>query len=85
MAYTHVSTLTSKNSNTYATKADWIAEHGNCGLTNPLVTSGDIVADGTNAVTRTLVYAERDDRQTHINARPGTLTFTATFVSEETT
>lgn len=84
MPYTHVSRLTSQNSNTYATKAEWIAEHGKCGLDNPLVTSGDIVADGTNAVTRTLVYAERDDRQTHINGRPA-ITWTAALISEETT
>lgn len=84
MAFTHISTLTSTNANTYSTQDDWIAEHGSCGLNNPLVTSGTITADGTNAVTRTLVYANRDDRTTHIASRPASLTYTAAFVSEST-
>jgi len=81
MAFTHISTLTTNNSNTYASADEWIAEHGTCGLNNALVINGNIVADGTGTVTRTLVYATRDDRASHVASRPA-LTFTAAFVSE---
>jgi len=40
MAYTHVSTLTTGNSNTYSNSAEWIAEHGPCGINHENVDSG---------------------------------------------
>ena len=84
MAYTHIATLTTNNGNTYANSDEWMAEHGSCGLNNSLVVSGSIVADGTGTVTRTLVYASRDDRVSHVSNKPSGLGYTATFVSEST-
>jgi len=84
MAYTLTTTMTTKNTNTYETAAAWIAEHGPCGINHSLVVSGQIVADGTGSVTRTLVYENEADRNNHIQARPENLTFDAVFVSEST-
>lgn len=84
MAYTLTTTMTTKNSNTYATEAEWIAEHGPCGINNPIVVSGQIIADGTGTVTRTLVYENETDRNSHIQSRPEDLSFDAVFVSEST-
>lgn len=83
MAITRVSTLTSTNSNTYSTSDEWIAEHGKSGLGHEEVDSGTIVADGTNAVTRTLVYADADARARHNSSGNTDASYTAVFVSEE--
>lgn len=70
MAFQKTSVLTSKNSNTYNSSAEWIAEHGNCGTTYPEVTNWTITADGTNAVTRVMQFATEADAAT-VAARPG--------------
>ena len=63
MAFQKTSVLTSKNSNTYSSSAEWIAEHGACGTETPGVTNWTITADGTNAVTRVLQFATEADGQ----------------------
>lgn len=82
MAYTHISTLTTTNSNTYANSSEWIAEHGACGLNHDLVVSGSIAADGTGSVTRTLTYPDEASRNAHKAAVAGvSKTWTASLVS----
>lgn len=84
MAYTHVSTLTTGNSNTYSNSAEWIAEHGPCGINHEQVESGSIAADGSGTVTRTLVYANEAARDAHFAASAdarASRAFTPTVVS----
>jgi hypothetical protein len=53
MAYVKTATLVTENSNTYATAAEWIAEHGKCGVYNTeYVTNGtmDVTEAGTGVV-----------------------------------
>ena len=85
MAISRVSTLTSTNANTYSTSDEWVAEHGKCGLGHETVESGTIVADGTNTVTRTLVYADAAARTEHNTAGNSDASYTTSFVSESTT
>ena len=69
MAFTHTSTLTTNNANTYADVDAWIAEHGPCGIYNDdYVSSGTLVLEGNNAVVRTLVYADEATADTHAAA-----------------
>lgn len=69
MAFTHTSTLTTNNANTYADVDAWIAEHGPCGTKNDTyVTSGTLVLNGNNAVDRTLVYPDSATADSHAAA-----------------
>tara|TARA_R110001592_G_scaffold4390_1_gene24759 strand:+ start:41 stop:304 length:264 start_codon:yes stop_codon:yes gene_type:complete len=72
MAYTYTSTLTSKNSNTYADVAAWIAEHGPCGSNYDTVTTSSLtLAEDGASVTRVLVYEDEAAKDAHFTAHAG--------------
>ena len=71
MAFQKTSVLTSKNSNTYTTSEEWIAEHGPCGTSHENVSNWTINANGTNAVTRVLQFATEADGQALASAFSG--------------
>lgn len=69
MAITIVKTLTDNNSSaTYSSAAEWEAVHGDCGGGHPNVQSYTIVADGTNSVVLTRVFASEEDWNNASNA-----------------
>jgi len=72
MAYTFTSKLTSKNSNTYTTVNEWIAEHGPCGTNYDTVTTGSLtLADDGASVTRVIVYENEAAKDAHFTAHAG--------------
>lgn len=79
MAYTYTSTLTSKNSNTYSTVNEWIAEHGPCGTNYDTVTTGSLTLSEDGAsVTRVVVYENEAAKDAHFTAKAnGTYTWNA--------
>ena len=87
MAFTHTSTLTTSNSNTYADTAAWIAEHGPCGTENmDYITSGSLTMEGNNAVVRVLVYPDEATKNSHFTTHaPSSPAYTVSNVSTETT
>lgn len=87
MAFTHTSTLTTSNSNTYADTAAWIAEHGPCGTENmDYITSGSLTMEGNNAVVRVLTYPDEATKNNHFtNNAPSSPAYTVSNVSTATT
>ena len=79
MAYTFTSTLTSKNSNTYSTVNEWIAEHGPCGTNYDTVTTGSLsLSEDGASVTRVVVYEDEAAKDAHFTAKAGvTVTWNA--------
>ena len=61
MAYRVTNILTTTSGNTYASAAEWIAEHGHCGTINPLCTSGSITLAGPTSVRTVKVFENEDD------------------------
>lgn len=61
MAYRVTNILTTTSGNTYASADEWRAEHGNCGTTNPLVTSGSITLASPTSVRTVKVFASEAD------------------------
>jgi len=86
MAYRVTNILTTTTSNTYASAAEWIDEHGNCGTINPLVTSGSITLASPTSVRTVKVFASEDDHaalKAEKEAGPA-LNFTTSDVLKET-
>lgn len=61
MAYRVTNILTTTTSNTYASAAEWIDEHGHCGTINPLCTSGSITLASPTSVRTVKVFESEDD------------------------
>jgi hypothetical protein len=61
MAYRVSNTLTTTTGNTYANVEEWVAEHGNCGTLNPLVTSGTLTLLNDTSVRCVKVFASEAD------------------------
>ena len=89
MAYQHKTNITTKNSNTYATVDDFIAEHGALGLKSSsefLVSANAILNDAKNGIVRTTTF---DSEAAYNNWREVTRSFpgrqvayTATLISQ---
>lgn len=72
MAYTFTSELTSKNSNTYSTVNEWIAEHGPCGTNYDTVTTGSLtLSEDGSTITRVMVYEDENAKDTHFTDHAG--------------
>jgi len=81
--YTHISRLTTTNSNVYTSASQWHTEHGPCGVYNNYVIKGTIECDGTGSVIRTLVYENYQQRQLHSESkRSVSKSFTMELVQE---
>jgi hypothetical protein len=81
--YTHISRLTTTNSNTYTSASQWHSEHGPCGVYNNYVIKGTIQCDGTGSVIRTLVYDNYSQRQLHSQSkRTVSKSFTQELIQE---
>lgn len=61
MPYRVTNILTTTSGNTYASVDEWKAEHGNCGTTNPLVTSGSITLASPTSVRTVKIFASEAD------------------------
>ena len=86
MAYRVTNILTTTSGNTYASADEWRAEHGNCGTTNPLVTSGSITLASPTSVRTVKVFAsEADHDALKVERAAGpAVNFTASNVVKET-
>jgi hypothetical protein len=82
--YTHISKIVTTTDTVYTSINNFIKEHGECGANHPLVIDSQLELNPDNSVTRTLVYASIDDRESHRNYRESERNYTVTFISETT-
>jgi len=82
MTYTVVSRLTTTTGKTFSTVAEWMAEHGPCGLHNPITAGGSLDLDSPTTAIRTMDFQSIEDWNMLQASKPADRPYTVEPISK---